>query len=47
MYSLFDVEEDEELEPLPGKSFDSAGSVYTYTNSTVLHPNDLTRIPNM
>ena len=46
MYSLFDVEDYEKLEPLAGKNFDLAGSVLNYTNSTVLHPNDLTRIPN-
>ena len=46
MYSLFDVEDYEKLEPLAGKNFDLAGSVLNYTNSTVLHPSDLTRIPN-
>lgn len=44
MYNLFDVEEDEELEILPGKSFDSANPVYTFTNSTVLHPSSVTRV---
>jgi hypothetical protein len=45
MYSLFDVEEDEEMEMLPGKSFDSSASVYTLTNSkTALHPNSLTHV---
>ncbi|XP_049533327.1 trafficking kinesin-binding protein milt isoform X3 [Anopheles darlingi] len=37
-YSLSDVEEDEEEQP--GKRFQSFGCTYTYTNSTVLHPDD-------
>ena len=45
MYSLFDVEEDEEMEMLPGKSFDTSTSVYTLTNSTTAHHlNSLTRV---
>lgn len=38
MYSLADVEED--YEEFPGKQFDSSACVYTFTNSTVLHPDD-------
>lgn len=44
VYSLFDAEEDEELDIYPGKNFNTSGAVYTYTNSTVLHPDDLTRV---
>lgn len=45
MYSLYDVEEDEEMEMLPGKSFNSSASVYTLTNSTTaIHPNSLTHV---
>lgn len=40
IYSLSDVEEDECDEPAPAKQFASYGSVYTYTNSTVMHPDD-------
>jgi trafficking kinesin-binding protein 1 len=43
LYSLSDLEEDEESIN-PGKSFQSTGSVYTYTNSTVLHPDDNTSV---
>ncbi|XP_023716170.1 trafficking kinesin-binding protein milt isoform X5 [Cryptotermes secundus] len=43
LYSLSDLEEDEECVN-PGKSFQSTGSVYTYTNSTVLHPDDNTSV---
>lgn len=42
MYSLSDVEEDEE--DLPGKSFQSYGCTYTFTNSTVMHPDDGTSV---
>lgn len=38
MYSLSDVEED--ADDNPGKQFQTYGSVYTYTNSTVMHPDD-------
>lgn len=38
IYSLEDVEED--YVDLPGKHFDAASCIYTYTNSTVLHPDD-------
>ena len=41
MYSLFDVEEDEDL-VYPGKSFGSPPSIYTFTNSTVMHPDHKT-----
>ncbi|KAI9561628.1 hypothetical protein GHT06_012588 [Daphnia sinensis] len=44
MYSLFDVEEDEEMETVPGKTFESSASVYTLTNSTATHPNHLTSV---
>ncbi|XP_065085625.1 trafficking kinesin-binding protein milt isoform X3 [Ochlerotatus camptorhynchus] len=37
-YSLSDVEED--AEEHPGKRFQTFGCTYTYTNSTVLHPDD-------
>lgn len=37
MYNLFDVEEDEDL-VYPGKDFGSPPSIYTFTNSTVMHP---------
>ncbi|XP_049780699.1 trafficking kinesin-binding protein milt isoform X2 [Schistocerca cancellata] len=43
MYTLSDLEEDEEYEN-PGKSFQNTGSVYTLTNSTVLHPDDNTNV---
>ncbi|XP_047118757.1 trafficking kinesin-binding protein milt isoform X2 [Schistocerca piceifrons] len=43
MYTLSDLEEDEEYEN-PGKSFQNTGSVYTFTNSTVLHPDDNTNV---
>lgn len=40
VYSLSDVEEDECDEPPTAKQFATYGTVYTYTNSTVLHPDD-------
>ncbi|XP_014203502.1 trafficking kinesin-binding protein milt isoform X2 [Copidosoma floridanum] len=40
-FSLTDVEEDEEYAN-PGKLFQDTGSVYTFTNSTVMHPDDHT-----
>jgi trafficking kinesin-binding protein 1 len=43
MYSLNDVEEDVE-DLLPGKHFDASSCIYTYTNSTVLHPDDCASI---
>ncbi|XP_067013069.1 trafficking kinesin-binding protein milt isoform X3 [Anabrus simplex] len=43
MYTLSDLEEDEECE-YPGKRFQDTGSIYTYTNSTVLHPDDNTTV---
>ncbi|XP_033229928.1 trafficking kinesin-binding protein milt [Belonocnema kinseyi] len=42
-YTLTDVEEDEEYAN-PGKLFQDTGSIYTYTNSTVLHPDDHTSV---
>ncbi|XP_063973168.1 trafficking kinesin-binding protein milt isoform X2 [Diachasmimorpha longicaudata] len=42
-FTLADLEEDEEYSN-PGKLFQDTGSVYTYTNSTVLHPEDPTHI---
>lgn len=39
MYSLSDVEEDAD-DDHPGKQFQTLGSVYTYTNSMVMHPDD-------
>ncbi|XP_037913728.1 trafficking kinesin-binding protein milt isoform X3 [Hermetia illucens] len=38
VYSLSDVEED--MDDNPGKQFQESGCVYTYTNSTVMHPDD-------
>ena len=38
LYSLDDVEEDESDHP--GKQYQTYGSIYTYTNSTVMHPDD-------
>lgn len=38
LYSLSDVEEDEVEQP--GKQYQTYGSIYTYTNSTVMHPDD-------
>ncbi|XP_076233918.1 trafficking kinesin-binding protein milt isoform X2 [Calliopsis andreniformis] len=42
-YTLSDLEEDEEYTN-PGKLFQDTGSVYTFTNSTVLHPDDHTSV---
>lgn len=44
MYSLFDVEEDEEMEMLPGKKFHATSSVYTLTNSTIHHSTSMTHV---
>ena len=41
-YSLSDVEEDAEEQP--GKRFQTYGCTYTFTNSTVLHPDDGTSV---
>ncbi|XP_076266762.1 trafficking kinesin-binding protein milt isoform X2 [Rhynchophorus ferrugineus] len=38
-YGLSDLEEDEEYSN-PGKLFDNSVHTYTYTNSTVMHPDD-------
>lgn len=38
LYSLSDVEEDEADHP--AKQYQTFGSIYTYTNSTVMHPDD-------
>lgn len=43
IYSLTDVEEDEEVIH-PGKSFQQSGHIYTFTNSTVMHPDDGTSV---
>nr|CAD7415772.1 unnamed protein product [Timema poppensis] len=43
LYSLSDLEEDEEYAN-PGKSFQGTGSVYTFTTSTILHPDDTTSV---
>lgn len=40
VYSLSDVEEDAADDVPMGKQFQSYGSVYTFTNSTVMHPDD-------
>ncbi|XP_017795323.1 PREDICTED: trafficking kinesin-binding protein milt [Habropoda laboriosa] len=42
-FSLSDLEEDEEYAN-PGKLFQDTGSIYTFTNSTVLHPDDHTSV---
>ncbi|XP_072381431.1 trafficking kinesin-binding protein milt isoform X2 [Diabrotica undecimpunctata] len=38
-YALSDLEEDEEYSN-PGKLFDTSMHTYTYTNSTIMHPDD-------
>lgn len=38
LYSLSDLEEDEADHP--GKQYQTFGSIYTYTNSTIMHPDD-------
>lgn len=43
LYSLSDLEEDDEVVH-PGKIFQDTGSVYTFTNSTVMHPDDNTSV---
>lgn len=40
--SLSDIEEDDEVHP--GKSFSQTTHVYTFTNSTVMHPDDSTNL---
>lgn len=40
-FALSDLEEDEEYTN-PGKPFQDTGSIYTFTNSTVMHPDDHT-----
>ncbi|XP_015177443.1 PREDICTED: trafficking kinesin-binding protein milt isoform X1 [Polistes dominula] len=42
-FTLSDLEEDEEYAN-PGKLFQDTGSVYTFTNSTVLHPDEHTSV---
>jgi len=42
IYSLSDIEEDEEVHP--GKSFQDTNHIYTFTNSTVMHPDDNTSV---
>ncbi|XP_046424677.1 trafficking kinesin-binding protein milt isoform X2 [Neodiprion lecontei] len=42
-FTLADLEEDEEYAN-PGKLFQDTGSIYTFTNSTVLHPDDHTSV---
>ena len=42
-FTLADLEEDEEYAN-PGKLFQDTGSIYTFTNSTVLHPEDNTSV---
>ncbi|KAI5697369.1 hypothetical protein M8J75_009232 [Diaphorina citri] len=45
-YTLDDVEEDDEIHP--GKQFQSSIHTYTFTNSTVKHPDDYTSVtPSM
>ncbi|XP_018910242.1 trafficking kinesin-binding protein milt isoform X2 [Bemisia tabaci] len=43
VFTLDDVEEDDEVIH-PGKSFQNSGTIYTYTNSTVMHPDDNTSV---
>ncbi|XP_054277002.1 trafficking kinesin-binding protein milt isoform X2 [Macrosteles quadrilineatus] len=45
LYTLSDLEEDDEVSH-PGKMFQDTGSVYTFTNSTVMHPDDTTSVTN-
>lgn len=42
VYSMSDLEEDEIEEENPGKRFMSTSGVFTFTNSTILHPDDQT-----
>lgn len=42
VYSMSDLEEDEPEDENPGKQFMSTSGVFTYTNSTILHPDDQT-----
>ncbi|XP_014255275.1 trafficking kinesin-binding protein milt isoform X2 [Cimex lectularius] len=42
MCTLSDIEEDDEIHP--GKSFSNTSHVYTFTNSTVMHPDDNTHV---
>lgn len=44
-YALTDLEEDEEYTN-PGKMFDTSMHTYTYTNSTIMHPDDGTFVTN-
>ncbi|XP_069943670.1 trafficking kinesin-binding protein 1-like isoform X4 [Cherax quadricarinatus] len=44
VYSMSDLEEDEVEEENPGKRFMSTSGVFTYTNSTILHPDDQTSL---
>lgn len=44
-YALSDLEEDEEYTN-PGKIFDSSFHTYTYTNCTIMHPDDGTSVTN-
>ncbi|XP_065352268.1 trafficking kinesin-binding protein milt isoform X2 [Cloeon dipterum] len=44
-YTLDDLEEDDLDESIYlGKQFESTGMTYTFTNSTVMHPEDLTQV---
>ncbi|XP_071877020.1 trafficking kinesin-binding protein milt isoform X3 [Bombus fervidus] len=45
-FTLSDLEEDEEYSN-PGKIFQDTGSIYTFTNSTVLHPDDHRNPPSI
>ncbi|CAH1188241.1 unnamed protein product [Phyllotreta striolata] len=44
-YALSDLEEDEEYTN-PGKMFDTSLHTYTYTTSTIMHPDDGTSVTN-
>ena len=44
VYSMSDLEEDEEDQDHPGKRFMETSGINTYTNSTVLHPDEQTHV---
>lgn len=40
VYNLSDFEEDDEYQSCPSKRFPESSTIYTYTDSTVMHPSD-------
>lgn len=46
LYTLSDLEEDDEEIAYPGKGFQNSSSVFTYTDSRVMHPDDGTSVTN-